>query len=235
MSIVATFLAELRVLRRDHLPAALVPVRGGRNADELGLQTLPLLVGLILSSIISGQLVSRTGRYKLVLVGGIVVMIAGLCADVEPPRRHAAAPPLVLDVHHGPRHRPDVRGLHDHRPERGAVQEARRRDQQPDVLPPDRRLDRPGHRGHGLRGRRSASEIPRQLRRDRRSPAGRRPASRRRRQGESTSTPQVGTDLGRLDPGQPAAGGAAVVEPLSRPDRPGHPPGLLARDRARRS
>ena len=39
-----------------------------------GLAALPLMVGLIFSSIVSGLIVSRTGRYKWLLVGAIAVM-----------------------------------------------------------------------------------------------------------------------------------------------------------------
>ena len=72
-------------------------------------------------------------------------------ADDQPDRHDAAAGPVGLDVHHRPGHRPDAVGVHDRRPERRAVPAARRGHEQPDVLPPDRRVGRPGHRGHGLR------------------------------------------------------------------------------------
>jgi EmrB/QacA subfamily drug resistance transporter len=39
-----------------------------------GLAALPLMVGLIFSSIVSGLIVARTGRYKWLLVGAIIVM-----------------------------------------------------------------------------------------------------------------------------------------------------------------
>ena len=39
-----------------------------------GLAALPLMVGLIASSIISGLIVSRTGRYKFLIVGSVIVM-----------------------------------------------------------------------------------------------------------------------------------------------------------------
>ena len=39
-----------------------------------GLAALPLMIGLIASSIISGLIVSRTGRYKFLIVGSVVVM-----------------------------------------------------------------------------------------------------------------------------------------------------------------
>ena len=49
-------------------------------------------------------------------------MAVGLVPDDQPPRRHADLPVLwAVDVHHRPRHRADVLGVHDRRPERGAV------------------------------------------------------------------------------------------------------------------
>ena len=46
----------------------------GFSPTDSGLAALPLMVGLIASSIVSGLIVSRTGRYKWLLVGSIVVM-----------------------------------------------------------------------------------------------------------------------------------------------------------------
>jgi MFS family permease len=43
-----------------------------------GYQILPLLGGLIVSAITTGQVVSRTGRYKAIIVGALVVMAFGL-------------------------------------------------------------------------------------------------------------------------------------------------------------
>jgi EmrB/QacA subfamily drug resistance transporter len=50
----------------------------GSSATESGYQILPLLAGLIISSIVSGILVSRTGRYKVLILAGIGLMTAGL-------------------------------------------------------------------------------------------------------------------------------------------------------------
>jgi EmrB/QacA subfamily drug resistance transporter len=50
----------------------------GVSPTESGLQTLALLAGLIVSSIGAGQIVSRTGRYKALILGSIVLMGAGL-------------------------------------------------------------------------------------------------------------------------------------------------------------
>ena len=50
----------------------------GASATESGYKLLPLLGGLILSSIASGQIVARTGRYKPVLLVGMVFLTVGL-------------------------------------------------------------------------------------------------------------------------------------------------------------
>ncbi|WP_288479748.1 MDR family MFS transporter [uncultured Deinococcus sp.] len=50
----------------------------GVSATNSGLAMLPLMAGLILSSITAGNLVSRTGNYKPFLLGGTAVLIAGV-------------------------------------------------------------------------------------------------------------------------------------------------------------
>jgi EmrB/QacA subfamily drug resistance transporter len=50
----------------------------GASATESGYQILPLLLGLIISAIVSGQIVARTGRYKLLITGAMVVLAVGL-------------------------------------------------------------------------------------------------------------------------------------------------------------
>ncbi|HSH22359.1 MAG TPA: MDR family MFS transporter, partial [Candidatus Caenarcaniphilales bacterium] len=66
-------------------------VVAGSSATESGYQLLPLLGGLILGSTLSGQLVSRTGRYKLLTVGALLTLAVGLLlmtnlrADTPPP------------------------------------------------------------------------------------------------------------------------------------------------------
>src|SRR5690606_12605778 len=43
-----------------------------------GLQMLPMMAGMLLTSIVSGQLISRRGRYKVFPVAGTAVMTVGL-------------------------------------------------------------------------------------------------------------------------------------------------------------
>jgi EmrB/QacA subfamily drug resistance transporter len=50
----------------------------GVSATNSGLAMLPLMAGLILSSITAGNLVSRTGNYKPFLLGGTVILIVGV-------------------------------------------------------------------------------------------------------------------------------------------------------------
>jgi EmrB/QacA subfamily drug resistance transporter len=63
----------------------------GASATESGYNILPLLAALIFSAIASGQIVARTGRYKLLIIGSLVTLAAGLYlltnlhADTERP------------------------------------------------------------------------------------------------------------------------------------------------------
>lgn len=59
------------------LPLWFQVVRGS-SATASGYNLLPFLFGLILSSIVSGQVVSRTGRYKWLVVGSLVLATVGL-------------------------------------------------------------------------------------------------------------------------------------------------------------
>ncbi|MEY9937396.1 MDR family MFS transporter [Streptacidiphilus sp. MAP5-3] len=50
----------------------------GDSATVSGVRTLPMVVGLLLASIFSGNVVSKTGQYRWFPVGGSLVMAAGL-------------------------------------------------------------------------------------------------------------------------------------------------------------
>src|SRR5690606_14783608 len=57
------------------LPLFLINVQGA-NATDAGLGMIPLSVGLLLASTLSGQLVSRMGNYRLLLlIGGFIFFI----------------------------------------------------------------------------------------------------------------------------------------------------------------
>ena len=50
----------------------------GASSTASGYDLLPFLLGLIVSSVVSGLIVSRTGRYKLLMIGGALVLAVGL-------------------------------------------------------------------------------------------------------------------------------------------------------------
>jgi EmrB/QacA subfamily drug resistance transporter len=60
-----------------YLPTYLQLVKGA-SATSSGLQMLPLMAGLLLTSTLSGQLVSRTGHYKIFPIIGSGLMAIGL-------------------------------------------------------------------------------------------------------------------------------------------------------------
>jgi EmrB/QacA subfamily drug resistance transporter len=70
------------------LPVYLQAVKG-MSPTESGLALLPAILGIFSTSITSGQLISRTGRYKIYPVVGAVTMTVGLLAlsrlDVDTP------------------------------------------------------------------------------------------------------------------------------------------------------
>lgn len=60
-----------------YLPLFLQVVQGA-SPTASGLQMLPMMGGMLLTSIVSGQLISRTGRYKRYPIAGTAVMTLGL-------------------------------------------------------------------------------------------------------------------------------------------------------------
>jgi EmrB/QacA subfamily drug resistance transporter len=53
-------------------------VARGATPTEAGLLTLPMIAGNLVGSVVSGQLISRTGKWKRFLVAGGALLIAGL-------------------------------------------------------------------------------------------------------------------------------------------------------------
>lgn len=52
----------------------------GVTATQSGVALLPLMAALIFSSILSGRVVARTGKYKLLMIAGGVILFAGVIA-----------------------------------------------------------------------------------------------------------------------------------------------------------
>ncbi|MFE3123944.1 MFS transporter [Streptomyces hydrogenans] len=73
----------------SYLPSFLQMVEGA-TATESGLLMLPLMGGIVIASVVSGQLISRTGRYKVYPVIGAALAVLGMALlsrmDIGTPR-----------------------------------------------------------------------------------------------------------------------------------------------------
>jgi EmrB/QacA subfamily drug resistance transporter len=78
VSVAAMFLAAFGFFATVVFLPRWFQVVAGSSATVSGYQMLPLLGGLIISAVASGQIVSRTGRYRLLIFGALAVMAVGL-------------------------------------------------------------------------------------------------------------------------------------------------------------
>ena len=78
ISVAAVFLAAFGFFATVVFLPRWFQVVAGASATESGYQILPLLGGLIISAVVSGQIVSRTGHYRLLIFGALVTMAFGL-------------------------------------------------------------------------------------------------------------------------------------------------------------
>jgi EmrB/QacA subfamily drug resistance transporter len=78
VSVTAFFLASFGFFATVVFLPRWFQVVGGSSATISGYQMLPLLAGLIFSAIAAGQIVARTGRYRLLLAGALLLMAFGL-------------------------------------------------------------------------------------------------------------------------------------------------------------
>ncbi len=78
ISVSAVFLAAFGFFATIVFLPRWFQVVNGSSATESGYQILPLLAGLIISAVTSGQLVSRTGRYKVFTLGALILLAGGL-------------------------------------------------------------------------------------------------------------------------------------------------------------
>ncbi|GAA0995337.1 MDR family MFS transporter [Acrocarpospora macrocephala] len=76
-TIAALFTGVIMFGSIGYMPTYLQMVTGA-NATHAGLLMIPMMGGLLLASVTSGQIVSRTGKYKLSPIIGSLVMGAGL-------------------------------------------------------------------------------------------------------------------------------------------------------------
>jgi EmrB/QacA subfamily drug resistance transporter len=77
-SVLAMFLAALGFFAAIVFMPLWFQFVEGSSATESGYQILPLVGGLIVAAVVSGQLVARTGRYKTLTVVSLLTMAGGL-------------------------------------------------------------------------------------------------------------------------------------------------------------
>ncbi len=78
ISVVAMFLAAFGFFTAVIFLPRWFQTVGGASATESGYNLLPLLGGLIISAIASGQIVARTGRYKVLIFSSLMLLAVGL-------------------------------------------------------------------------------------------------------------------------------------------------------------
>jgi hypothetical protein len=78
ISTLASFVISMSFLGVVMFMPLYMQVVQGVSATSSGVALLPLMAGLILSSIVCGRLVSRTGRYKIFMIGGGVLLVLGV-------------------------------------------------------------------------------------------------------------------------------------------------------------
>ena len=116
----------------------------GSTPTESGFQMLPMILGLMIASIGSGQIIARTGRYRIFPVLGTALMSLGFFwltfLQYDGSFWFIAGAMLVLGLGLGPAHADP----HDREPELRRHPRHGCGDQLVDVLPPDRRHARHG-------------------------------------------------------------------------------------------
>ena len=87
------------------LPIYMVMVVGV-SASAAGLTIMPMTIGMVISSFVSGQLVSRIGKYKLLLLAGAVTLFVGYLLmqglTVETTRLQVTWRMIILGIGLGP-------------------------------------------------------------------------------------------------------------------------------------
>ena len=78
ISVIAMFMAAIGFFTAIVFLPRWFQVVGGASATESGYQVLPMLGALIVSATLSGQIVARTGKYKAIIFGSLVLLALGL-------------------------------------------------------------------------------------------------------------------------------------------------------------
>ena len=117
-------------------------VARGISPTVSGLQMLPMILGILLASMISGQLITRTGHYRWTPVVGMAILVAGMLFALHPVGGHQLSGHRCDLPVHRIGARLDHAGGDDGHPERRAGRDAGRGHGRRHSVPPDRRFAR---------------------------------------------------------------------------------------------
>ena len=74
----------------------------GSSATNSGLVTMPMMITMAIASAIAGQVMSRLGKYRLLGIGGLIVMVAGMLVmsrlDVDSSRQDVTLAMIVFGI-----------------------------------------------------------------------------------------------------------------------------------------
>ncbi len=138
----------------------------GASPTGSGLDLLPLMAGLLITSIVGGQIVSHTGRYRVFPIAGTGIMTVGLFLLVAPVAVDVDVAGRPLHVRDRLRDRPGHAGPGGRRAERRGLRGSRGGHLGQHPLPQHRQLGGDGDHRHHLRhraGQPAARRLPPRL------------------------------------------------------------------------
>ena len=77
VAVVATFLTAMVMFAGIMFIPLFVQGVTGSSATNAGMTLMPAMLSLVASAVVGGQLISRTGRYRLLAIGGVSTMAVG--------------------------------------------------------------------------------------------------------------------------------------------------------------
>ena len=132
-----------------YLPLFQQVVRGA-SPTESGLQLIPVMAGVLIGSIGSGQAITATGRYKVFPIAGTAIAAVGMLLLTQLDAGTSALYAFAAMFVHGPRARARDAGARARGAERRRLRRSRRRDLERHPVPLDGRLARHRRARRGL-------------------------------------------------------------------------------------
>jgi EmrB/QacA subfamily drug resistance transporter len=78
LSVIASIAVGVAMFGTSVFLSQYMQLARGKTPTESGLLTIPMIAGLLVSSTLSGQIISKTGKYKKFMITGAILLTAGL-------------------------------------------------------------------------------------------------------------------------------------------------------------